>query len=95
MHWGEQTTDEMALAFLGILLPTPADVLPFQQSMRRQMLDGILANLASFDDLPSEIEPATAQRLKAAMVLLDRNKNGKLDDDERGALMRIIDATQR
>jgi hypothetical protein len=95
VRWGEQTTDEMALAFLGFLLPTPEDVQPFQQAVRRQMLDSILSNLQSFDDLPSEIPPETVQRLKSVMVLIDRNKNGKLDEDERALLMRLIDSTQR
>lgn len=94
VRWGEQTTDEMAIAFLGIMLPKPVDVLPFQQSVQRQQLESIFANLQSFDDLPSEIPPATAQRLKLAMALVDRDKNGKLDDDERTALMRLIDLAQ-
>ena len=95
VRWGEQTTDEMALAFLGFLLPTPADVQPFQQSLQRQTLDNILKNLQSVDDLPSEIPPATVQRLRVAMALVDSNKNGKLDDNERAILMRLIDAAQR
>jgi hypothetical protein len=32
--FGEQTTDEMAVGFLGVILPTPADVAPFQREMR-------------------------------------------------------------
>ena len=31
--YGEQTTNEMALAFLSIALPTPADVIPFQRGL--------------------------------------------------------------
>ncbi|MEP6962050.1 MAG: cytochrome c, partial [Acidobacteriota bacterium] len=45
VKWGEQTTDEMAIAFLGILLPTPADVIPFQRAIQRQMLESIFTNL--------------------------------------------------
>jgi hypothetical protein len=91
VRWGEQTTDEMAIAFLGILLPTPADVAPFQRSVQRQMLESILTGLENFDDLPPEIPPATAAGLKRALVLFDRNKNGKLDEDERVGLMRLLD----
>jgi hypothetical protein len=36
--WGEQTRDEMALAFLRVLLPTPERAKQFEQSMRRQYL---------------------------------------------------------
>jgi hypothetical protein len=91
VRWGEQTTDEMAIVFLGILLPTPADVAPFQRNMQRQMLDSILTGLESFDDLPAEIPPATAARLKQALVLFDRNKNGKLDGAEVTALKALLD----
>ena len=90
VRWGEQTTDEMAVAFLGILLPTPADVAPFQQSMQRQMLESILTGLENFDDLPPEIPPAMAARLKQGLVLFDRNKNGKLDEGEKAALMQLL-----
>ena len=91
VRWGEQTTDEMAVAFLGILLPTPADVLPFQRGVQRQMLESILTGLQNFDDLPQEIPPDTAAGLKRALLLFDRNKNGKLDDDERVGLMKLLD----
>jgi hypothetical protein len=91
VRWGEQTTDEMAVAFLGILLPTPQDVGPFQQSAMRQMLESILTGLENFDDLPPEIPPAAAARLKQALVLFDRNRNGKLDDAERDALKQLLD----
>ena len=33
MRWGEQTSDEMAVVFLGIVLPAPEDVPVFQQEM--------------------------------------------------------------
>jgi hypothetical protein len=31
--WGEQTTDEMAIAFLSVVLPSPADVQPFRRAL--------------------------------------------------------------
>ncbi len=31
--WGEQTTDEMALAFISVVLPSPADVLTFHRAL--------------------------------------------------------------
>jgi hypothetical protein len=92
VKWGEQTTDEMALAFVGVLLPTPADVLPFQRAVQRQTLESMLTGLRSFDDLPSEIPPAQAQALRLALGLLDRNKNGRLDEDEIGAVRRLVES---
>jgi hypothetical protein len=50
-----------------------------------------LTGLENFDDLPPEIPPAAAARLKQALVLLDRNRNGKLDDAERDALKQLLD----
>lgn len=91
VRWGEQTTDEMAVAFLGILLPTPEDVPGFQRAVGRQMLETILTGLQNFEDLPSEIPPATAAGLKRALALFDRNRNGKLDEDEKDGLMRLLD----
>jgi hypothetical protein len=91
VRWGEQTTDEMAIAFLGVLLPKPADVIPFQRGVQRQMLESILTGLQSFDDLPPEIPPAQAQRLMQALRLLDRNKNNKLDAEERVTLQALLD----
>ncbi len=33
--WGEGTTDEMAIAFLSVVLPSPSDVLPFRRELFR------------------------------------------------------------
>jgi hypothetical protein len=91
VSWGEETTDEMALAFIGVLLPAPADVQPFQRAIQRQTLESMLSGLRSFNDLPDEIAPATQQRLKLALGLLDQNRNGKVDEAELAALRRLID----
>jgi len=50
--WGEQTHDEMALAFLRVLLPTPADEVDFQRAMRQQYVKSFLGRL-----IGSGIEP--------------------------------------
>jgi hypothetical protein len=50
--WGEQTHDEMALAFLRVLLPTPADEVDFQRAMRQQYMKSFLGRL-----IGSAIEP--------------------------------------
>jgi hypothetical protein len=91
VRWGEQTTDEMAVVFMGVMLPKPDDVPAFQANMQRQMLQTILSGLQSFDDLPPEIPPSMADGLKRALVLFDRNKNGKLDPEESVGLMRLLD----
>ena len=90
VRWGEQTTDEMAVTFLGILLPKPEDVAPFQRSTMGQMIQGILTGLESLDDLPPEIPPAMVQQLKTMLAIFDRNKDGKFDDGERAAMKAAI-----
>jgi Ca2+-binding EF-hand superfamily protein len=67
-------------------------VLPFQRAVQRQTLESMLTGLRSFDDLPSEIPPAQAQALRLALGLLDRNKNGRLDEDEIGAVRRLVES---
>jgi mono/diheme cytochrome c family protein len=47
--WGEQTHDEMALAFLRVLLPTPADVPAFEQAMKVEYLKSFLGRMMSSD----------------------------------------------
>ncbi len=43
MCWkGEQTTDEMAILFLSVMLPSPADVPAFQRDVRQQLVRSIL-----------------------------------------------------
>jgi mono/diheme cytochrome c family protein len=43
--WGEQTHDEMALAFLRVLLPTPADEAGFRKEMRREYVKGFMTSM--------------------------------------------------
>jgi hypothetical protein len=90
VRWGEQTTDEMAVTFLGILLPKPEDVAPFQRSTMGQMIQGILTGLETLDDLPPEIPPAMVQQLKTMLAIFDRNRDGKFDDGERATMKAAI-----
>ena len=91
VKWGEQTTDEMAIAFLAFLLPTPADVIPFQASVQRQMIESILTGMRNFDEFPDEIPPASQQGLRLILGMVDANKNGKIDPDEIGRLRSLLD----
>ena len=88
--WGEETNDEMAIAFLEFVLPSPADVPAFRTSAMLQTLDSFLAAGGGIDDLPPGVAGGAAQRLRQAFQLFDRNRDGRLDDPERTALMEVV-----
>jgi hypothetical protein len=93
VRWGEQTTDEMALAFLGIVVPTPQEAQDFSRQTAIQSLEAFLYEGLNIDDLSPEIPQQTRERLQQALRLLDRNKNGILDADERAALLQRLRGT--
>jgi hypothetical protein len=89
VHWGEQTTDEMAVTFLSVTL-SPADVGNFQQEIQFEYLAALLSPGASLADLPPELSPQQKQSLALAFNLFDRNKDGKLDAEESAALIQFL-----
>ena len=88
--WGEETNDEMALAFLEFVLPSPKDVPAFRTAALTELLDTFFAGGGGVDDLPPGVAGAAAQRLRQAFNLFDANHDGKLDDRERAALMEAV-----
>lgn len=90
VRFGEQTKDEMALAFLGLVLPSPADVQPFQRAVVLQYVEDFVRLTENVNDLPEEIPPAMAMRLRMGLALFDRNHDGKLDAEERANLLRVV-----
>ena len=90
VRFGEQTKDEMALAFLGLVLPSPNDVQPFQRAVVLQYVEDFVRLTENVNDLPEEIPPAMAMRLRMGLALFDRNHDGKLDAEERENLLRVV-----
>ena len=90
VKWGEQSTDEMALAFLVFLLPTPAEAYAFGRQITIQYFEAFLYEGMSIDDLPFEIASPQRERLLQALRFFDRNGNGVLDPDERNALLKLF-----
>ena len=88
--FGEQTTDEMAVAFLGVVLPTPADVAPFQRDMRLMAIDNLIASTGDVSRLRGRVPGMNAARLQQLMTTFDKNGDGKLDDEERAALIEFL-----
>jgi hypothetical protein len=90
VHWGEQTTDEMALVFLGVELPPGTDQRAFQREMAMQYIDAFLEQGENTMDLPPEIPEAQRAQLTLVMLLFDKNHDGKLDAEERKAVMDFL-----
>ena len=89
VRWGEQTTDEMAIAFLAVTLP-PLEVQSFQQEIAFQYVESLLRQGATLDDLPPELSPQQRQSLTLAFNLFDTNHDGKLDAEESAALIQFL-----
>ncbi len=86
VRFGEQTTDEMALAFLQVTVPRTEDVPAFRRAYLLSRIEQILIEGGDFDGLTRR----QAEMLLAGVVMFDKNHNGKLDPDERAALMQFI-----
>jgi hypothetical protein len=80
----------MALAFIGISLPTPADAEAFQRQIAIQYLEAFFYVGASVENIPVEIPPQQREGLALVFRLFDRNGNGKLDADERDPLLNLL-----
>jgi len=92
VRWGEQTTDEMALAFLTVVLPSRSDAQSFQQEIQAQYLESVFSAGLTLDDFPPELTPQQKQSLTLAFNLFDRNHDGKLDAEESAALIQFLRA---
>lgn len=84
--YGEQTTNEMALVFLMVTMPDPAQVPQFRRELMINLLDQALSEGVDV----SHIDPARAERIQTLIRLFDRNGNGVLEPEEREALIRFL-----
>jgi hypothetical protein len=88
--WGEETSDEMAIAFLELVLPSPRDVPAFRLAGLLQLLEPFMAAGGGIDDLPPGVGGANLERLRMAYRLFDADRNGTLDDRERASLLDLV-----
>src|SRR5579864_9099751 len=83
VKFGEQTTNEMAFTFVALTLDTRAEVAEFQRDADAQFFASILDGMVAFDEIPQRMRTQIQFLLNA----FDKNKNGKIDPDERPALV--------
>jgi len=86
VKFGEETTNEMAFAFVSFTLDSPAQVSEFRSGTRAEFVADMLANGVDAEALG----PERAGQLKMLLNAFDRNHNGKLDPEERPALVEYL-----
>jgi hypothetical protein len=88
--WGEETNDEMAIAFLEFELPSPRDVPAFRIAALLQVIEPFIAAGGGIDDLPPGAGGGNLDALRRAYRLFDTNRDGALDDTERHQLLDLV-----
>ena len=86
MKFGEQTTNEMAFAFVQVTLDSPALVPEFRRDANAEFV----ASLLDGDLNSDEFGPQETARLKMLLNFFDKNKNGRIDPEERLALIEFL-----
>ena len=87
--WGEQTADEMAVAFLAVTA-APAEVAELEQEMVFQYLEAIFSAGVTLKDIPPELTEQQRQGLTLAFALFDANHDGVLDTSESAAILQYL-----
>jgi mono/diheme cytochrome c family protein len=83
VKFGEQTTNEMGFAFVSVTLDSPAQVPEFRAGVRAEFIATMLENGVDEEALG----PERAGQLKLLLNAFDKNHNGKIDPEERQAVV--------
>jgi hypothetical protein len=86
VKFGEETTNEMGFAFVSVTLDSPDEVAEFRRGTRAEFIADMLTNGVDAEALG----PERAARLKLLLNAFDKNHNGKLDPEERPALVEFL-----
>lgn len=86
VKFGEETTNEMGFAFVSLTLDSPAEVSDFRKGTRAEMIADLLSNGVDTEALG----PQRSGPLTMLLNAFDRNHNGKIDPEERPALVRYL-----
>jgi mono/diheme cytochrome c family protein len=86
VKFGEETTNEMGFAFVSLMLDSPDEVSNFRSGTRAEFIADMLANGVDSEALG----PQRAAQLTLLLNAFDKNHNGKLDPEERPALVQYL-----
>ena len=86
VKFGEQTTNEMAFTFVQVTLDSPGLVAYFQRDANAQFLAAVLDGVLDSD----ELGPQQKTQMKMLLNIFDKNRNGRIDPDERPALVEFL-----
>ncbi len=86
VKYGEQTTNEMAFAFVSLTLDDPAKLPQFRRGARAELIASLLENGIDEEALGAQ----RAGQLKMLLGAFDKNHNGKIDADERDAMVDFL-----
>lgn len=86
VKFGEETTNEMAFAFVSLTLPNPDDVAAFRRGTRAEFIASMLENGVDAQALG----PQRAMQMQMLLAAFDKNRNGKIDADERQPLVDFL-----
>ena len=84
--YGEQTTNEMGFTFLQLTLDDPASVSDFQRDVSAQFI----ASMVEVDTDTGGLGRPQSAGLKYLRQMFDKNHDGRLDEDERRALIEYL-----
>ena len=86
VKFGEQTTNEMAFTFVQLTLDSRDEVADFQRDADAQFFASILDGVVEFDEIPARMRT----QMKFLLSAFDKNKNGRIDPEERPALVEFL-----
>lgn len=86
VKFGEETTNEMGFAFVSLMLASPDQVSQFRSGTRAEFIADMLSSGVDAEALG----PQRAASLTMLLNAFDRNHNGKIDAEERPALVQFL-----
>ncbi len=83
VRWGPMTTDEMAAITLSVIPGRDEELVELRQAKRNHSIDLFIDR--------AEEDTRQRERVQAMVAMFDKNKNGKIDSEERPALRGFLE----